>query len=151
LSNKINPAQEHFLSEMFKQKIYSQIDSVKKKTKNNKWLLFLPPNEHHEIGLLFSKFILLHYGHDVIYLGSNVPYSSLSQISKSLSIKNILLFSVSNFSKKNILQTTSLLNKEFSKCNIFLVSNIESDNLFLKQNKIKLINNIDNFIDVISK
>ena len=151
LSNKMNPAQEHFLSEMFKQKIYSQIDSIKKKTKNNKWLLFLPPNEYHEMGLLFSRFILLYYGHDVIYLGPNVPYSSLSQVSDSLSIKNILFFSVSNFSKKNLSETISFLNNDFLKCNIFLVSNIEHDNLFKKENKIKLIKSIDNFIDIVSK
>jgi len=151
LSNKMNPAQEHFLSEMFKQKIYSQIDSIKKKTKNNKWLLFLPPNEYHEMGLLFSRFILLYYGHDVIYLGSNVPYSSLNQVSDSLSIKNILFFSVSNFSKNNLSETISVLNKEFLKCNIFLVSNIENANLFKKQSEIKLIKSIDNFIDIISK
>ena len=151
LSNKMNPAQEHFLSEMFKQKIYSQIDSVKQKNNNNKWLLFLPPNEYHELGLLFSRFILLHHGHDVIYLGSNVPYSSLSQVSGSLPIKNILFFSVSNFSKKNIVETTSFLNKEFSNCNIFLASDLEDGNLFEKQNKIKIVKSIDSFIDFISK
>jgi len=151
LSNKMNPAQEHFLSEMFKQKIYSQIDCVNQKTKNNKWLLFLPPNEYHELGLLFSRFLLLYHGHDVIYLGSNVPYSSLSQVSESLPIKNILFFSVSNFSKKNIVQTTSFLNKEFSNCNIFLASDLEEGNLFEKQNKIKIIKSIDSFIDFISK
>ena len=33
LSNKMNPAQEHFLSEMFKQKIYNQIDNIKNEEK----------------------------------------------------------------------------------------------------------------------
>ena len=58
LSNKMNPAQEHFLSEMFKQKIYNQIDNIKNKEKKERWLLFLPPNEYHELGLLFTRFIL---------------------------------------------------------------------------------------------
>ena len=31
LTNKMNPAQEHFLSEMFKQKIYSQINTESEK------------------------------------------------------------------------------------------------------------------------
>ena len=35
LTNKMNPAQEHFLSEMFKQKIYSQINAESEKKGNN--------------------------------------------------------------------------------------------------------------------
>jgi len=151
LSNKINPAQEHFLSEMFKQKIYSQIDSIKKSPEKNTWLLFLPPNEYHEIGLLFARFVLLHYGYDVIYLGANVPLSSLKQVSKTKIIVDILFFSVSNFSKKNIDLTISFLNKEFKKSNIYLTSKIDFNQSTKSIDKINHINDIDSFIRIISK
>lgn len=149
LSNKMNPAQEHFLSEMFKQKIYHQIDCIQTKASKGNWLLFLPPNEYHELGLLFSRFLLTYYGFSVIYLGSNVPYSSLNHISTSQSIKNLLFFSVSNFSKKNLETTFENLINYFPKCNIHIVSNVEKNNL-LKNNKIKLIKNLDDFIKIIS-
>ena len=42
LSNKMNPAQEHFLSEMFKQKIYNQIDNIKNKEKKKGGYYFCP-------------------------------------------------------------------------------------------------------------
>ena len=42
LSNKMNPAQEHFLSEMFKQKIYNQIDNIKNKEKKKGGYYFFP-------------------------------------------------------------------------------------------------------------
>jgi len=150
LSNKMNPAQEHFLSEMFKQKIYNQIDNIKNKKKKERWLLFLPPNEYHELGLLFTRFLLTYYGFDVIYLGANVPYSSLDQISKTQLIPNILFFSVSNFSKKNIDITCNNLKNYFPKSNIYLVSNID-DKKNGNLRKINLINDPDSFIKRISK
>tara|TARA_B100001029_G_scaffold132959_1_gene111848 strand:+ start:618 stop:1493 length:876 start_codon:yes stop_codon:yes gene_type:complete len=151
LSNKINPAQEHFLSEMFKQKIYSQIDSITKNPKKNTWLLFLPPNEHHEIGLLFSRFVLLYHSYNVIYLGSNVPLSSLSQVAQTKRIDNILFFSVSNFSKKNLDLTISSLNKDFKKSNVYVASKIDFDKSNKLIDKINLVKDVDNFIKIISK
>ncbi len=150
LSNKMNPAQEHFLSEMFKQKIYNQIDNIKNKEKKERWLLFLPPNEYHELGLLFTRFLLTYYGFDVIYLGANVPYSSLDQISKTQLIPNVLFFSVSNFSKKNIDITCNNLKNYFPKSNIYLVSNID-DKKNGNLRKINLIKDPDSFIKIISK
>ena len=150
LSNKMNPAQEHFLSEMFKQKIYNQIDNIKNKEKKERWLLFLPPNEYHELGLLFTRFLLTYYGFDVIYLGANVPYSSLYQISKTQLIPNVLFFSVSNFSKKNIDITCNNLKNYFPKSNIYLVSNID-DKKNGNLRKINLIKDPDSFIKRISK
>ena len=44
------------------------------------WLLFLPENEFHEIGLLFTKFLLVQNGNNVVYLGSNVPYGTLIDV-----------------------------------------------------------------------
>ena len=152
LTKRINPAQEHFLSEMFKQKIYKHIDDIDKSNKKLKtWLLFLPPNEHHEIGLLFSRFLLLQYGFNVIYLGANVPLYAVEQIAKTKKIDNTLFFSISNLSKKSISETIILLNSNFTKSNNYLVSksvlNISSE----FTNKIKLVESIDHFIKIISK
>merc|ERR1711991_538178 len=51
LTNKMSPSQEHFLSELIKQKLYTLIDrtAVNNSVKET-WLLFLPENEFHEIG-----------------------------------------------------------------------------------------------------
>ena len=37
------------------------------------FLLFLPEGEHHELGLLFTYYLLKSRGINVIYLGANVP------------------------------------------------------------------------------
>ena len=151
LTNRMNPAQEHFLSEMFKQKVYAEIEKAKKTDQKGKtWLLFLPPNEHDEIGLLFSRFLLIKNKFNVIYLGANVPLNSIQQISKTKKIDNLLFFAISNFSKTNINETISCLEKFFKKTNKYLVANSIKENKLLEKSKISLIDNLQHFLNLIS-
>jgi len=151
LTNRMNPAQEHFLSEMFKQKIYTEIDKVKKTNAGKKtWLLFLPPNEYHEMGLLFSRLLLIKNGFNVIYLGANVPLDSIKQVLKTKQIDNLLFFTISNFSTSNINETISCLNKYFKKTNKYLVAKSINENKLLEKSKINLIDNLQQFLNLIS-
>ncbi len=54
-TGSITPAQEHFISNLIRQKLIVAIDGcyVPSKEINNKYLLFLPEGELHEISLLF--------------------------------------------------------------------------------------------------
>ena len=151
LTNRMNPAQEHFLSEMFKQKVYSKINSIKKSNRaSTNWLLFLPPDEYHEIGLLFARFLLLQNGFDVIYLGANVPLSALKQVSQTKKIDNLLFFSISNFSKLNLIDTITSLDKYFKNTKQYLVNSSINSNKSLLKSKITLIQSFDQFIKLIS-
>ncbi len=151
LTNRMNPAQEHFLSEMFKQKVYSEIDKIKiTNTKRKTWLLFLPPNEHHEIGLLFSRFLLIKNGFNVIYLGANVPLNAVEQVYKAINPHNILFFTISNFAKSDLSNTTSFLGKKLEKAKKYIVANSVLETKFLKKNNIILINNIQKFLKLLS-
>jgi len=147
LTNKINPAQEHFLSEMFKQKIYKQIDeeSTYKNNKAKTWLLFLPQKEHHEMGLLFTRYLLHNKGYNVVYLGANVPLPALNEISKNTKIDNTLFFVVSNFAKLNISETAKSVNKYFPKSKNYVVSNQKLE----EKIKIQTIQSVDEFLDLI--
>jgi len=151
LTNRMNPAQEHFLSEMFKQKVYSEIDRIKiqNRTSSN-WLLFLPPDEYHEIGLLFSRFLLIQNGFEVIYLGANVPLSALKQVSQTKKIDNLLFFSISNFSKINLIETITCLDKYFKQTKKYLVNSSIDLNTSSSKSKITLIQSLDQFIKLIS-
>ena len=82
LTKEILPSQEHFLSELIKQKLYSHIGNVNISINDNieNWVLFLPEGEHHEIGLLVAHLLLLEKNHRVIYLGQSVPVDSLNII-----------------------------------------------------------------------
>lgn len=80
----INPAQEHFLSNLIRQKLIVGIDGLMPNSLNapKNCLLFLPSGELHEMGLLYANFILKRKGHRCIYLGQSVPVEDLSVISK---------------------------------------------------------------------
>lgn len=151
LTNRIAPSQEHFLSELVKQKISAAADlaSLNVTDKEN-WLLFLPENEFHEIGLVFAKFLLINNGFDVIYLGTNVPFGSLAHISEKKNIDNVLFFSVSNTSKSNLDFTINYLNKTFPKSKHYLVVNGLDIDFLTKDHDINLIDNLDDFVDIIS-
>ena len=151
LTNRIAPSQEHFLSELVKQKISAATDNYSLCVdKKENWLLFLPENEFHEIGLVFAKFLLANKGYDITYLGSNVPYGSLVQLAEKKEIDNVLFFSISNQSKSNIDFTINYLEKTFPKSNHYLVTNSIDIDILAKDYSIKILQNLDDFIDIIS-
>lgn len=77
-ASKAIPVQEHFISNLVRQKIISAIDSIPMAlTDAPKIMFFLDEDEDHEIGLLLSAFIAKDLGWQVLYLGPNVPTSNL--------------------------------------------------------------------------
>lgn len=95
--DSINPAQEHFMSNMVRQKLISAIDHihVAANPTSKKVLLFLPENELHELGLLFFCYLLKNKGYKTIYLGQAVPLTDLPKILE-VSNPDILICNVSN-------------------------------------------------------
>ena len=123
LTNKMSPSQEHFLSELIKQKLYTLIDrTAVNNSVKERWLLFLPENEFHEIGLLFAKYILSLKEYNVLYLGDNLPIDSLSGVAEKHKVDNILLFLLANYSIKMSEQHLQKLNKIFPQGKIFVVT-----------------------------
>lgn len=81
LTNHINPAQEHLVINIIRQKLISGIEAVQTPLKSDKkMLLFLPEGEYHELGLLFMYFLLKNRGIYVIYLGANVPLKDVEYV-----------------------------------------------------------------------
>ena len=78
LTDHINPAQEHLITNSIRQKLIVGIDKAASiHSLKSCVLLFLPENEHHELGLLFMQYLLKSRGAKVIYLGANVPLKDL--------------------------------------------------------------------------
>lgn len=71
--DQINPAHEHFMSGLIRQKIIAAIDRLEMPKEGKKMMLFLPAGEHHEIGLLMAHFIAKKNGCKTYYLGQNLP------------------------------------------------------------------------------
>ncbi|MBI9042671.1 MerR family transcriptional regulator [Lutibacter sp.] len=81
--NSITPAHEHFITNLIKQKLYLNIEKLQLLNMNastEKYVLFLPLNEIHELGLLYLHFELLFQGKHSIYLGQSVPIENLNDL-----------------------------------------------------------------------
>ncbi|MEZ4968772.1 MAG: MerR family transcriptional regulator [Flavobacteriaceae bacterium] len=93
--NKIMPAQEHFVSNLIRQKICSAIDLLPIAPKNApKIIMFLAEGENHEIGLLLAYFVAKKLGWRVYYLGQNVPHDNLKTMANLVKPNYFLTFFV---------------------------------------------------------
>lgn len=81
-TGSINPAHEHFITNIIRQKLIVAIDgqNVRADGWSKKYMLFLPEGEFHELGLLFANYVIRARGHHVIYIGANVPYTDLKVV-----------------------------------------------------------------------
>lgn len=82
-TSKIIPAQEHFISNLIRQKIISAIDALPSPSVNAPGIcLFLLDGEDHEIGLLLASYLARDLGWKVFYLGQNVPVENIGDAAK---------------------------------------------------------------------
>lgn len=100
LTNNINPAQEHLITNIIRSKLINGIEGVHSNRKMNKsFLLFLPETEYHELGLLFVYYLLKSRGAKVYYLGANVPLKDVAFVIKNL-IPDVIYIHLSSTSAK---------------------------------------------------
>ena len=151
LTNKMSPSQEHFLSELIKQKLYTLIDrTAVSNSLKEKWLLFLPENEFHEIGLLFAKYILSLKEYSVLYLGDNLPIDTLSGVAEKHKVDNVLLFLLSNYSIKMSENHLQKLSNIFPQSKIYVVTPNKKLNIpKQKKSNIVLVHDLDTFIQLL--
>lgn len=84
-TDTITPSHEHFISFLIKQKLIINTEKVQinPPTKTDKvFVLFLPMNEIHELGLMYINHEILYKGYKTIYLGESVPLEDLKNIKK---------------------------------------------------------------------
>ncbi|WP_274476424.1 MerR family transcriptional regulator [Mangrovimonas aestuarii] len=80
-TKRVMPAQEHFISNLIRQKLFSAIDFLPTPNEDApKVVLFLPEGEQHEIGLLLAYYIAKEMGWKTYYLGQNVPLDNLKEV-----------------------------------------------------------------------
>ena len=74
------PAHEHFICNLIIQKMQSCIEKleVKSSKTDTTYVLFLPENENHEIGLMYLNYELVLRGNHTIYLGQSLPLNNLN-------------------------------------------------------------------------
>jgi len=84
LAGTVDLAQEHMLSHLLRQKILAATDALPSVPATaQRWVLFLPAEELHELALLFMNYTLRARGHHTLYLGQNMPNTGLAEVGVS--------------------------------------------------------------------
>lgn len=89
----ISVSNEHFISSLVKQKLFSIIDQTiipRPNSDRNSYVLYLPADELHELGLLYLYYHLKKAGHRVIYLGQSVPISYLKEVADKTKVDKFI-------------------------------------------------------------
>lgn len=99
----IEPAHEHFVSNIIRQKIIISIDQLEPvESKSIDYVLYCPEGEWHEIGLLFYYYRLKKQGKRVFYLGTSVPFDSVIKTIKLLNPKALVSSFVTSIEKERL-------------------------------------------------
>ena len=80
----ISPSHEHFITNLIKQKLHLQTENLQRNIKFDKtqpiFVIFLPENEIHELGVLYLNFLVINSGFRTIFLGQSLQTSSLETL-----------------------------------------------------------------------
>lgn len=152
-TNTITPAHEHFLSVHIKQKILlntERLQLLEPKPASKTFVLFLPENEIHDIGLLFVNYQLRSKGYHTIFLGESVPMESLTDLLQFFDeVTFVSYFTVYPLAKDipDYLKKFNELLLVKDNTNLFVLgkqlSNVQLDN---KYPKTTMFNSIENLV-----
>jgi MerR family transcriptional regulator, light-induced transcriptional regulator len=143
----VNIAQEHFITNLIRQKMIIAIDGQSKPTASNakSFLLFLPDKEFHELGLLFYSFLLKKNGYRVVYLGQSVPFNDVKEMMKIRNSDYLFTYFVAALNPQDIPAYLERLSNAFPSKKIFITGlQVQNCTMKLPEN-IVLVKNAEVF------
>jgi hypothetical protein len=146
------PAQEHFITGLYRQKLYVAIDAqpipVPASAKDT-WVLFLPEDERHELGLLLASYLLRQAGKRVIYLGGDVPYDSLVATVKAVKPANLLFFLVHKNDPENDHTLVSRICQQFPSLSIYTACDVARLADFKRPKNCNLLHTVHDLVSLL--
>ncbi|HEX3008813.1 MAG TPA: MerR family transcriptional regulator [Bacteroidales bacterium] len=123
-TGNINPAQEHFITNLIRQKLFVAIDSVLTDDlpDRKRFILFLPEGELHDIALLYYSYLIKKMGHEVIYLGQTVPFSDIVEVNKIKPCQYLVTSMTTPVPDDTLDEFLSDISKSFPEQKIFILS-----------------------------
>lgn len=154
LTGSVHPAHEHFITNLIRQKLYVAIDAQTGKIngEGKRFLLFLPEGEPHEIGLLFANYMLRSRGHQVIYLGQNLPHEDLKNVFDFYEPEYVFTTVTSAFAEEDIQAFLDHLQESWPKANIWVTGSqvVCREDLKIPSN-LSVIKNVPDMASMINK
>ena len=147
----ISPVQEHFATNIIRQKIIVAIDGLlaSYNDKSKKFVLFLPEGEQHEISILYAYYFLKKNNHHVTYLGASIPFSNIDELNRFHNIDFLITSFTSVYSQNKITEYIDFIANRFKNQVIITFGpQMELYNNALPQN-VKKVSNIKDFSDIL--
>jgi DNA-binding transcriptional MerR regulator len=108
----INPAQEHFISALMRNRIIVETAHLPVATNSKgSYVVFCRPNEFHEISLLFYNYLLRKNNASTLYLGQNLPLEALEATLASHKIKGFVSSFVAPMTANEEAELLQLINR----------------------------------------
>ena len=143
----INPAQEHFISNLLRQKLIVAIDGIVQtiNEKSRSFVIYLPEGEYHELGLLFYHYLVKKHNHKILYLGESVPFEALAEITKIRNVDYIVTAFITAFTDEEFAIYIQKLSRSFSKTIIYLTGQQMGEISFDLPSNFKVVDSIFTF------
>lgn len=144
----INPAQEHFISNLVRQKLIVAIDGqfVPEDENLPKYLLYLPEGELHEVTLLFANYLLRTRKNRIVYLGQNVSFDDLRIAHKIHNPNNIFTVLNTKPESQDVESYLQKLSTTFPETHILVTGfRVIAQGIDTPEN-VKILNKIDDII-----
>lgn len=154
-TDTITPAHEHFISYLIKQKLLINTEKIQvlEPIKTDKlFVLYLPMNEIHELGLMYLNYEIILNGYKTIYLGESVPTDSLKDLKKYFDNIVYVCYMTVEPEKANVSKYINELENEIldQTSELWLVGRmteyVERKKII---SKVKIFNSIENLMDAI--
>lgn len=149
----VNPAYEHFITNLIRQKLFVAVDSQPKNhaPHSKKFILFLPTHEPHEIGLLFANYLIRSRGHHTSYLGPNLPLDDLNPVMGIYKADYILTVLTSAIASQTPMHVANKLSGDFPHARILLAGyQLFQANIHLPKN-VSVLGNMQELMDLLDQ
>jgi DNA-binding transcriptional MerR regulator len=149
----ISPSQEHFISNLIRQKLIVAIDGqfVSNAESQHKYLLYLPEGELHELTLLFLCYIIKARKNKVLYFGQNLPFEDLKSIYNHHKPDYILTIFTTKPPANQVDDYVEKLAETFSEAKILLSGYQVIGKNFNNINNIRMFTRIDHIIQFVEE
>lgn len=145
-AGSIFPSQEHFVSNIIRQKLIVAIDKIKVHDKPDKTILFyLPENEWHEFSLLFYNYMAKKHGFNTIYLGQSVPFSDLKKLHLKKELSYIFISFINPLPKAELEDYLQQVKLIFEKQKVFITGQQIKINAPLLPRNFKIVKDYKEF------
>ena len=126
----ITPVNEHFISNLIRQKLFTAIDAlqIKFSDKQKTFLLVLPQWELHDIGLLVYNYLIRKKGHKTIFLGQGLPLQDVERIHELVKLDVLITAFSTPASEDDMVDYLKTLSSHFKGIPVY-VGGIQMENI----------------------